>query len=151
MIQGRTSSLALAVRFRPITRQVNPTLSPAKDDRRGNAVREIRRMSQKEKIPEPPPRDDRNIDSSEASSDAEAGELSFDDLPFAGPARPDEAPFVHKLQERAENAVNEPSAESAADGDVETIERWSPRVQVLCIMGGSALLWAGILAPFLLF
>ncbi len=98
-------------------------------------------MSQQGPIREPP-RDDRNIDPSEASSDAEAGELSFDDLPFAGPAQPDEAPFVHKLQERAENA---------ADRDVETIERWSPRVQVLCIMGGSALLWAVILAPFLLF
>ena len=36
-------------------------------------------------------------------------------------------------------------------GDVETFERWSPRVQVLCIMGGSALCWAVILAPFLLF
>ncbi len=107
-------------------------------------------MSQQEKIPESP-REDRNIDRSEASSDAEAGELSFDDLPFAGSARPDEAPFVHKLQERAEAAVNEPSAENAADGEFETIERWSPRVQVLCIMGGSALLWTVILAPFLLF
>ena len=114
-------------------------------------MREIRRMSQQEEIPDPPPQEDRNIDRAEASSDAEAGELSFDDLPFAGPARPDEAPFVHKLQERAENAVHEPSAENAADGDVETIKRWSPRVQVLCIMGGSALLWAVILAPFLLF
>ena len=107
-------------------------------------------MSQQEKIPELP-REDRNIDRAEASSDAEAGELSFDDLPFAGPARPDETPFVLKLQERAEAAVNEPSAENAADGEFETIERWSPRVQVLCIMGGSALLWAVILAPFLLF
>ncbi len=141
MIPGRTASLALVVRFGPVTRRVNPTLSPARDDRKGNAVREIRRMSQRGPIREPP-RDDRNIDRSEASSDAEAGELSFDDLPFAGPARPDEVPFVHKLQERAENS---------ADRNVETIKRWSPRVQVLCIMGASALLWAGILAPFLLF
>ena len=99
-------------------------------------------MSQQDPIREPSPRDDRNIDRAEASPDAETGELGFDDLPFAGAARPDEAPFVHKLQERAENA---------ADRDVETIERWSPRVQALCIMGGSALCWAVILAPFLLF
>ncbi len=108
-------------------------------------------MSQQGPIREPPPRDDRNIDRTEAPSDVETDQLGFDDLPFASPARPDEAPFVHKLQERAENAVNVPSAETAADGDVETIERWSPRVQLLCIMGGSALCWAVILAPFLLF
>ncbi len=107
-------------------------------------------MSQQGPIRESP-RDDRNTDHSEASADTGAGELSFDDLPFAGPAPPGQAPFVHELQERAEQASHEPSAENTVEGDVETFERWSPRVQVLCIMGGSALCWAVILAPFLLF
>ena len=117
-----------------------------RDDRTGTAVREIRKMSQQRPIRESPP-DDRNTDHSEASSSTEAGDLSFDDLPFAGPTPPDQAPFVHELQERAEQASHEPSAENT----VETFERWSPRIQVLCIMGGSALCWAVILAPFLLF
>lgn len=112
-------------------------------------------MSQQGPIREPP-QEDRKVDSAEASSDAEAGEISFDDLPFAGRARDDEAPFVHKLQERAETASHDPAAQNtaqknAADMEAETIERWSPRVQMLCIMGGSALCWAVILTPFLLF
>ena len=69
------------------------------------------------------PRDDQNIDRSEAPSDAEAGELSFDDLPFARAAEPDQAPFVHELQERAEQASHQPSAENTVDGDGETFER----------------------------
>ncbi len=108
-------------------------------------------MSQREPNQEPPPRDDEAIDRDEDSSDAEAGELSFDDLPFANPTGSGRAPFVRELQKRAETAVHEPAAADATDGDVETIERWSPRVQALCIMGGSALCWAVILAPFLLF
>ncbi len=107
-------------------------------------------MSQQGPIRELPP-DDRSTEHSETSSDAEAGELSFDDLPFTGSAPPDQAPFVHELQERAEKAGHEPSPKKADDGTVETIERWPPPVQVLCIMGGSALCWAVILAPFLLF
>ena len=108
-------------------------------------------MSQHEPIREQPRRDDESIDRAEESSDVEAGELSFDDLLVAKPEPPDEAPFVRKLQERAETALDEPSAEAAADGDVETVERWPRPVQVLCIMGGSAFCWALILTPFLLF
>ncbi len=136
--------------FVSVTQQVNPTLRPAGDDRTGNAVRGIRRMSHQGPIRETPP-DDRNTDHSETSSDAEAGEISFDEVPFAGAARTDQAPFVHELQERAEKAGQEPSPKNAADGSVESIERWPPRIQALCIMGGSALCWAVILAPFLLF
>jgi hypothetical protein len=118
-------------------------------------------MSQQGPIREPPPQEDRKIDSAETSSDAEAGELSFDDLPFAGRARDGKAPFVHKLQERAEGAIHAPADQNAthkntaqkntADSGEEAIERWSPRVQMLCIMGGRALCWAVILMPFLLF
>ena len=108
-------------------------------------------MSQREKNPEPPRRDDEAIDRDEDFSDAEAGEFSFDDLPFANPTGSGRAPFVRELQKRAETSVHEPAAAAATDRDVETIERWSPQVQVLCIMGGSALCWAVILAPFLLF
>ena len=108
-------------------------------------------MSQREKNQEPPRRDDEAIDRDEDFSDAEAGEFSFDDLPFANPTGSGRAPFVRELQRRAETSVHEPATADATDRDVETIERWSPRVQVLCIMGGSALCWAVILAPFLLF
>ena len=108
-------------------------------------------MSQREKNQEPPRQDDEAIDRDEDFSDAEAGEFSFDDLPFANPTGSGRAPFVRELQKRAETSVHEPAAADATDRDVETIERWSPRVQVLCIMGGSALCWAVILAPFLLF
>ena len=107
-------------------------------------------MSQREKNQGPPRRDDEAIDRDEDSAEAETGQLSFDDLPFANPTGSGQAPFVRELQKRAETSVHKPAA-AAADGDVETIERWSPRVQVLCIMGGSALCWAVILAPFLLF
>ena len=110
-------------------------------------------MSQREKNQGQGPRrrDDEAIDRDEDSADAEAGQLSFDDLPFANPTGSGRAPFVRELQKRAETSVHEPAAADATDRDVETIERWSPRVQVLCIMGGSALCWAVILAPFLLF
>jgi len=113
-------------------------------------------MSQQGPIREPPPQEDRKIDSAETSSDAEAGELSFDDLPFAGRARDGKAPFIHKLQERAEGAIHAPGDQNAthkntADSGEEAIERWSPRMQMLCIMGGRALCWAVILTPFPLF
>jgi hypothetical protein len=113
-------------------------------------------MSQQGPIREPPPQEDRKIDGAETSSDAEAGKISFDELPFAGRGRDGEAPFVHKLQERAESASHAPTEQNTthkntADSADQAIERWSPRVQMLCIMGGSALCWAVILTPFLLF
>jgi hypothetical protein len=51
----------------------------------------------------------------------------------------------------AKHIGDEVGSDDATAGDAETVERWSPRVQVLCIMGGSALCWAVIVAPFLLF
>ncbi len=72
-------------------------------------------MSRKKPIQELPRRDDEAIDRAQESSDAEAGELSFDDLPFAKRARPGEAPFVHELQKRAESSVNEPAARDTVD------------------------------------
>ena len=102
------------------------------------------------------PRDDEKIDrgappSNEDTSEEESGELSFDDLPLAKPGPPAETPFVHELQERVRAALEEPSTKTEPDDDVEQIDRWPPPVQFLCIMGGSALCWAVILTPFLLF
>lgn len=108
-------------------------------------------MSQHDPIENQPRPDDKSIDRAENSQDTEPGELSFNDLARARPDAPDATPFVHKLQERVEAALREPSAEADPDDDAETIERWPRQVQFLCIMGGSALCWAVVLAPFLLF
>lgn len=108
-------------------------------------------MSQHDPIGDQPRRDDDGIGRAENSQDTESGELSFDDLARARPGPPDATPFVHALQERVEAALGEPSAGEAADDDAETVERWPRQVQFICIMGGSALCWAVILAPFLLF
>ncbi len=108
-------------------------------------------MSQHDPIEDQPRRDDKSIDRAENSQDTESGELSFDDLARTRPDAPDATPFVHKLQERVEAALREPASEEVSDDDPETIERWPRPVQFLCIMGGSALCWAVILAPFLLF
>jgi hypothetical protein len=100
---------------------------------------------------DPSPRDDESIDRGEDSSEIESGELSFDDLPLTKPQRPDATPFVHELQKRVQAALHEPATEHDPDEDIEKIERWPRPVQFLCIMGGSALCWAVILTPFLLF
>lgn len=115
-------------------------------------------MSQHEQVPEPP-RGAESTEPREASRSEPEGELSFDDLPLAGKGRADQTPFVHTLQKRAGSALDAAAPDEAAEAapddvteaDFETIERWSPRVQLLCIMGGSALCWAVIVAPFLLF
>ncbi len=110
-------------------------------------------MSQHEQVPGPPRGEE--TEPREASRSEPEGELGFDDLPLAGKGRADGTPFIHTLQKRAGSALDGPAAEAAPDdaidGDDETVERWSPRVQLLCIMGGSALCWAVIVAPFLLF
>lgn len=108
-------------------------------------------MSKQEQIHEPPRRREEDAERRAAAQSEHQGELSFDDLPLASPGRRDETPFVHKLQERAGAALDGPSADDAPDPDVETFERWPPRVQALCIVGGGALCWGLVLAPFLLF
>ncbi len=108
-------------------------------------------MSQHDRIEEQPRRDDNSVDRAEDSSEIEAGELSFDDLARPAPGQREETPFVHELQERAGSALDEPTAGEVPDGDTAPAERWPRPVQFLCIMGGSALCWAVVLAPFLLF
>ena len=108
-------------------------------------------MSQHDRIEEQPGRDDASVDRADDSPDTEAGELSFDDLAMPAPGQREETPFVHELQERAGSALDEPAAGKAPDNDAAPSERWPRPVQFLCIMGGSALCWAVILAPFLLF
>ena len=110
-------------------------------------------MSMNGPIRDNAPPDEERAGRPEPESEAQAGELSFEDLPLAKPRRPDETPFVHKLQERVQAALQEPEHESAAatEAEVENIKRWPLQVQVLCIMGGSALCWGVILAPFVLF
>lgn len=110
-------------------------------------------MSQNGPIREEKPRDEEIAGGSESvpESRGPAGELSFDDLPHTRPRPPDETPYVHKLQERVAAALDDVRAEVASDGAAETIERWPLQVQALCILGGSALCWAVILTPFLLF
>jgi hypothetical protein len=111
-------------------------------------------MAQYDPIPDPPRPEDRNDDHAETQSESETGELSFDDLPFALHGSADDTPFVRKLQERVETALRESEGESPdaaiRAAESEEIQPWSPRIQALCIMGGSALCWAVILTPVLL-
>ena len=90
-------------------------------------------MSQREKNQEPPRRDDEAIDRDEDFSDAEAGEFSFDDLPFANPTGSGRAPFVRELQKRAETSVHEPAAAGrAGDPDCLGTKRiwgWRGRIE----------------------
>lgn len=108
-------------------------------------------MSQQEQSHEPPNRREENAERRADPRSEDQGELSFDDLPLASPGRRDETPFVHKLQQRAGAALEGPSPDNAPDPDAETFERWPPPVQALCIIGGGALCWGLVLAPFLLF
>jgi hypothetical protein len=65
---------------------------------------------------------------------------------------------VGDLQSRVEAAFLPPPAESETKAQATPIpaeepepERWSPRIQFAAIFGGSALGWALILTPFLVF
>ncbi len=108
-------------------------------------------MSRHEQISRPPERREEDTERRAAAQSEHQGELSFDDLPLASPGPRDETPFVHKLQERAGAALDGPSPDNAPDPNAETFERWPPPVQALCIIGGGALCWGLVLAPFLLF